>query len=128
MSEQFDNFAAQLKDAKGEERMTILHHMKDIIARYAEEHGYPVPQFILTKEEFLNTFKPEERAEIEHNLSLGYFLPGYYEKGKVYYCVEGCENFGKDVAETMAHEYAHADNAEFPENVNALTYAMEDTH
>ena len=108
--------------------MTILNQMKDIIARYAEKHGYPVPQFLLTREEFLNTIKPEDRAKWEEYLDKGFHSPGFYEKGKVYFFVEGCENFRADVAETMAHEYAHADNAEFPENVNALTYAVEDTH
>ena len=128
LSEAFDGLAAQLKTADGEERKRVLGEMRDGIARFAEENGYPVPEFLLTREDFLAAVPEKDRAKYVEWLDDGWHCPAYYEKGKVYYFVEGCDKFDKDVAETLAHEYTHADNAEFPENVNALTYALEDTH
>ena len=128
LSEAFDGLAAQLKTAEGEERKRVLGEMRDGIARFAEENGYPVPEFLLTRDDFLAAVPEKDRAKYVEWLDDGWHCPAYYEKGKVYYFVEGCDKFDKDVAETLAHEYTHADNAEFPENVNALTYALEDTH
>ena len=128
LSEAFDGLAAQLKTAEGEERKRVLGEMRDGIARFAEENGYPVPEFLLTREDFLAAVPEKDRAKYVEWLDDGWHCPAYYEKGKVYYFVEGCDKFDKDVAETLAHEYTHADNSEFPENVNALTYALEDTH
>ena len=128
LSEAFDGLAAQLKTADGEERKRVLGEMRDGIARFAEENGYPVPEFLLTREDFLAAVPEKDRAKYVEWLDDGWHCPAYYEKGKVYYFVEGCDKFDKDVAETLAHEYTHADNSEFPENVNALTYALEDTH
>ena len=124
----FDGLAAQLKTAEGEERARVLGEMRDGIARFAEENGYPVPEFLLTREDFLAAVPEKDRAKYVEWLDDGAHMPAYYTKGKVYVYVEGCETFDKDVNETLAHEYTHADNAEFPENVNALTYALEDTH
>lgn len=128
LSEAFDGLAAQLKTADGEERKRVLGEMRDGIARFAEENGYPVPEFLLTREDFLAAVPEKDRAKYVEWLDDGAHMPAYYTKGKVYVYVEGCETFDKDVNETLAHEYTHADNAEFPENVNALTYALEDTH
>ncbi len=128
LSEAFDGLAAQLKTAEGEERARVLGEMRDGIARFAEENGYPVPEFLLTREDFLAAVPEKDRAKYVEWLDDGAHMPAYYTKGKVYVYVEGCETFDKDVNETLAHEYTHADNAEFPENVNALTYALEDTH
>ncbi len=128
LSEAFDGLAAQLKTAEGEERKRVLGEMRDGIARFAEENGYPVQEFLLTREDFLAAVPEKDRAKYVEWLDDGAHMPAYYTKGKVYVYVEGCETFDKDVNETLAHEYTHADNAEFPENVNALTYALEDTH
>jgi site-specific DNA-cytosine methylase len=128
LSEAFDGLAAQLKTADGEERKRVLGEMRDGIARFAEENGYPVPEFLLTREDFLAAVPEKDRAKYVEMLEKGMRMPAYYENKKVYYFVEGCNNFDKDVAETLAHEYTHADNAEFPENVNAIVYAVEDTH
>ena len=128
LSEAFDGLAAQLKTADGEERKRVLGEMRDGIARFAEENGYPVPEFLLTREDFLAAVPEKDRAKYVEMLEKGMRMPAYYENKKVYYFVEGCDNFDKDVAETLAHEYTHADNAEFPENVNAIVYAVEDTH
>ena len=128
LSEAFDGLAAQLKTAEGEERKRVLGEMRDGIARFAEENGYPVPEFLLTREDFLAAVPEKDRAKYVEWLDDGAHMPAYYTKGKVYVYVEGCETFDKDVNETLAHEYTHADNVEFPENVNALTYALEDTH
>ena len=128
LSEAFDGLAAQLKTAEGEERARVLGEMRDGIARFAEENGYPVPEFLLTRDDFLAAVPEKDRAKYVEWLDDGAHMPAYYTKGKVYVYVEGCETFDKDVNETLAHEYTHADNAEFPENVNALTYALEDTH
>ena len=128
LSEAFDGLAAQLKTAEGEERKRVLGEMRDGIARFAEKNGYPVPEFLLTREDFLAAVPEKDRAKYVEWLDDGAHMPAYYTKGKVYVYVEGCETFDKDVNETLAHEYTHADNAEFPENVNALTYALEDTH
>ena len=128
LSEAFDGLAAQLKTADGEERKRVLGEMRDGIARFAEENGYPVPEFLLTRDDFLAAVPEKDRAKYVEWLDDGAHMPAYYTKGKVYVYVEGCETFDKDVNETLAHEYTHADNAEFPENVNALTYALEDTH
>ena len=128
LSEAFDGLAAQLKTAEGGERKRVLGEMRDGIARFAEENGYPVPEFLLTREDFLAAVPEKDRAKYVEWLDDGAHMPAYYTKGKVYVYVEGCETFDKDVNETLAHEYTHADNAEFPENVNALTYALEDTH
>ena len=128
LSEAFDGLAAQLKTADGEERKRVLGEMRDGIARFAEENGYHVPEFLLTREDFLAAVSEKDRAKYVEWLDDGAHMPAYYTKGKVYVYVEGCETFDKDVNETLAHEYTHADNAEFPENVNALTYALEDTH
>lgn len=128
LSEAFDGLAAQLKTAEGDERKRVLGEMRDGIARFAEENGYPVPEFLLTREDFLAAVPEKDRAKYVEWLDDGAHMPAYYTKGKVYVYVEGCETFDKDVNETLAHEYTHADNAEFPENVNALTYALEDTH
>lgn len=124
----FNELASNLKTAQGEERQRILGRMRDTITQYAEENGYPKPEFLLTEEEFLNA-APEKDLEIYKDLiSRGVHMPAYYEKGKVYFYIKGCEDFDRDVVETIAHEYTHADNAEFPECVNMLTYAIEDTH
>ena len=128
LSEAFDGLAAQLKTAEGGERKRVLGEMRDGIARFAEENGYPVPEFLLTREDFLAAVPEKDRAKYVEMLEKGMRMPAYYENKKVYYFVEGCDNFDKDVAETLAHEYTHADNAEFPENVNAIVYAVEDTH
>ena len=128
LSEAFDGLAAQLKTADGEKRKRVLGEMRDGIARFAEENGYPVPEFLLTREDFLAAVPEKDRAKYVEMLEKGMRMPAYYENKKVYYFVEGCDNFDKDVAETLAHEYTHADNAEFPENVNAIVYAVEDTH
>ena len=128
LSEAFDGLAAKLKSAEGEERMRVLGEMRDGIARFAEENGYPVPEFLLTREDFLAAVPEKDKVRVEQWLNDGWHCPAYYEKGKVYYFVEGCDNFDKDVLETLSHEYTHADNAEFPETVNALVYAVEDTH
>ena len=128
LSEAFDGLAAQLKTAEGDERKRVLGEMRDGIARFAEENGYHVPEFLLTREDFLAAVPEKDRAKYVEWLDDGAHMPAYYTKGKVYVYVEGCETFDKDVIETLAHEYTHADNAEFPENVNALTYALEDTH
>ena len=128
LSEAFDGLAAQLKTAEGEERKRVLGEMRDGIARFAEENGYPVPEFLLTRDDFLAAVPEKDRAKYVEMLEKGMRMPAYYENKKVYYFVEGCDNFDKDVAETLAHEYTHADNAEFPENVNAIVYAVEDTH
>ena len=128
LSEAFDGLAAQLKTAEGEERKRVLGEMRDGIARFAEENGYHVPEFLLTREDFLAAVPEKDRAKYVEMLEKGMRMPAYYENKKVYYFVEGCDNFDKDVAETLAHEYTHADNAEFPENVNAIVYAVEDTH
>ena len=128
LSEAFDGLAAQLKTTEGEERKRVLGEMRDGIARFAEENGYPVPEFLLTRDDFLAAVPEKDRAKYVEWLDDGAHMPAYYTKGKVYVYVEGCETFDKDVNETLAHEYTHADNAEFPENVNALTYALEDTH
>lgn len=128
LSEAFDGLAAKLKSADGEERMRVLGEMRDGIARFAEENGYPVPEFLLTREDFLAAVPEKDKVRVEQWLNDGWHCPAYYEKGKVYYFVEGCDNFDKDVLETLSHEYTHADNADFPENVNALVYAVEDTH
>ena len=128
LSEAFDGHAAQLKTAEGEERKRVLGEMRDGIARFAEENGYPVPEFLLTRDDFLAAVPEKDRAKYVEMLEKGMRMPAYYENKKVYYFVEGCDNFDKDVAETLAHEYTHADNAEFPENVNAIVYAVEDTH
>ena len=128
LREVFDGLAAKLKSAEGEERMRVLGEMRDGIARFAEENGYPVPEFLLTREDFLAAVPENDKARVEQWLNDGWHCPAYYEKGKVYYFVEGCDNFDKDILETLSHEYTHADNAEFPENVNALVYAVEDTH
>ena len=128
LSEAFDGLAAQLKTAEGDERKRVLGEMRDGIARFAEENGYPVPEFLLTREDFLAAVPEKDRAKYVEMLEKGMRMPAYYENKKVYYFVEGCDNFDKDVAETLAHEYTHADNAEFPENVNAIVYAVEDTH
>ena len=128
LSEAFDGLAAQLKTAEGDERKRVLGEMRDGIARFAEENGYPVPEFLLTRDDFLAAVPEKDRAKYVEWLDDGAHMPAYYTKGKVYVYVEGCETFDKDVNETLAHEYTHADNAEFPENVNALTYALEDTH
>ncbi len=128
LREAFDGLAAKLKSADGEERMRVLGEMRDGIARFAEENGYPVPEFLLTREDFLAAVPENDKARVEQWLNDGWHCPAYYEKGKVYYFVEGCDNFDKDVLETLSHEYTHADNSDFPENVNALVYAVEDTH
>ena len=128
LKEAFDGLAAQLKTAEGDERKRVLGEMRDGIARFAEENGYSVPEFLLTREDFLAAVPEKDRAKYVEWLDDGAHMPAYYTKGKVYVYVEGCETFDKDVNETLAHEYTHADNAEFPENVNALTYALEDTH
>ena len=128
LSEAFDGLAAQLKTAEGDERKRVLGEMRDGIARFAEENGYPVPEFLLTREDFLAAVPEKDRAKYVEMLEKGMRMPAYYENKKVYYFVEGCDNFDKDVAETLAHEYTHADNSEFPENVNAIVYAVEDTH
>ena len=128
LREAFDGLAAQLKTAEGDERKRVLGEMRDGIARFAEENGYPVPEFLLTREDFLAAVPEKDRAKYVEWIDDGAHMPAYYTKGKVYVYVEGCETFDKDVNETLAHEYTHADNAEFPENVNALTYALEDTH
>ena len=128
LSEAFDGLAAQLKTADGEERKRVLGEMRDGIARFAEENGYPVPEFLLTREDFLAAVPEKDRAKYVEWLDDGWHCPAYYENKKVYYFVEGCNNFDKDVAETLAHEYTHADNAEFSENVDAIVYAVEDTH
>ena len=128
LSEAFDGLAAQLKTAEGDERKRVLGEMRDGIARFAEENGYPVPEFLLTRDDFLAAVPEKDRAKYVEMLEKGMRMPAYYENKKVYYLVEGCDNFDKDVAETLAHEYTHADNAEFPENVNAIVYAVEDTH
>lgn len=128
LSEAFDGLASKLKSAEGEERMRVLGEMRDGIARFAEENGYPVPEFLLTREDFLAAVPEKDKVRVEQWLNDGWHCPAYYEKGKVYYFVEGCDNFDKDVLETLSHEYTHADNAEFPETVNALVYAIEDTH
>ena len=128
LSEAFDGLAAQLKTAEGDERKRVLGEMRDGIARFAEENGYPVPEFLLTRDDFLAAVPEKDRAKYVEMLEKGMRMPAYYENKKVYYFVEGCDNFDKDVAETLAHEYTHADNAEFPENVNAIVYAVEDTH
>ena len=128
LSEAFDGLAAQLKTADGEERKRVLGEMRDGIARFAEENGYPVPEFLLTREDFLAAVPEKDRAKYVEMLEKGMRMPAYYENKKVYYFVEGCDNFDKDVAETLAHEYTHADNAEFSENVDAIVYAVEDTH
>ena len=128
LSEAFDGLAAQLKTAEGEERKRVLGEMRDGIARFAEENGYLVPEFLPTREDFLAAVPEKDRAKYVEMLEKGMRMPAYYENKKVYYFVEGCDNFDKDVAETLAHEYTHADNAEFPENVNAIVYAVEDTH
>ena len=128
LSEAFDGLAAQLKTAEGEERVRVLGEMRDGIARFAEENGYPVPEFLLTREDFLAAVPEKDRAKYVEMLEKGMRMPAYYENKKVYYFVEGCNNFDKDVAETLAHEYTHADNAEFSENVDAIVYAVEDTH
>lgn len=127
LSEAFDGLAAKLKSAEGEERMRVLGEMRDGIARFAEENGYPVPEFLLTREDFFAAVPEKDKVRVEQWLNDGWHCPAYYEKGKVYYFVEGCDNFDKDVLETLSHEYTHADNAEFPETVNALVYAVEDT-
>ena len=128
LSEAFDGLAAQLKTAEGEERKRVLGEMRDGIARFAEENGYPVPEFLLTRDDFLAAVPEKDRAKYVEMLEKGMRMPAYYENKKVYYFVEGCDNFDKDVAETLAHEYTHADNAEFSENVDAIVYAVEDTH
>ena len=128
LANEFNALATELKTAEGEERMRVLGEMRDCIAHFAEENGYPVPEFLLTREDFLAAVPEKDRAKVEQWLDDGWHCPAYYEKGKVYYFVEGCDNFDKDVSETLSHEYTHADNAEYPENVNALTYAVEDTH
>ena len=128
LSEAFDGLAAQLKTAEGDERKRVLGEMRDGIARFAEENGYPVPEFLLTREDFLAAVPEKDRAKYVEWLDDGWHCPAYYENKKVYYFVEGCNNFDKDVAETLAHEYTHADNAEFSENVDAIVYAVEDTH
>ena len=128
LSEAFDGLAAQLKTADGEKRKRVLGEMRDGIARFAEENGYPVPEFLLTREDFLAAVPEKDRAKYVEMLEKGMRMPAYYENKKVYYFVEGCDNFDKDVAETLAHEYTHADNAEFSENVDAIVYAVEDTH
>jgi site-specific DNA-cytosine methylase len=128
LANEFDALATELNTAEGEERMRVLGEMRDCIAHFAEENGYPVPEFLLTREDFLAAVPEKDRAKVEQWLDDGWHCPAYYEKGKVYYFVEGCDNFDKDVSETLSHEYTHADNAEYPENVNALTYAVEDTH
>ena len=128
LREAFDGLAAQLNTAEGDERKRVLGEMRDGIARFAEENGYPVPEFLLTREDFLAAVPEKDRAKYVEWIDDGAHMPAYYTKGKVYVYVEGCETFDKDVNETLAHEYTHADNAEFPENVNALTYALEDTH
>lgn len=128
LREAFDGLAAKLKSADGEERMRVLGEMRDGIARFADENGYPVPEFLLTREDFLAAVPENDKARVEQWLNDGWHCPAYYEKGKVYYFVEGCDNFDKDILETLSHEYTHADNAEFPENVNALVYAVEDTY
>lgn len=128
LRETFDGLASKLKSAEGEERMRVLGEMRDGIARFAEENGYPVPEFLLTREDFLAAVPEKDKVRVEQWLNDGWHCPAYYEKGKVYYFVEGCDNFDKDVLETLSHEYTHADNAEFPETVNALVYAIEDTH
>mgnify|MGYP006987710768 CR=1 FL=1 len=128
LANEFNALATELNTAEGEERMRVLGEMRDCIAHFAEENGYPVPEFLLTREDFLAAVPEKDRAKVEQWLDDGWHCPAYYEKGKVYYFVEGCDNFDKDVSETLSHEYTHADNAEYPENVNALTYAVEDTH
>ena len=128
LANEFDALATELNTAEGEERMRVLGEMRNCIAHFAEENGYPVPEFLLTREDFLAAVPEKDRAKVEQWLDDGWHCPAYYEKGKVYYFVEGCDNFDKDVSETLSHEYTHADNAEYPENVNALTYAVEDTH
>jgi hypothetical protein len=121
LSEAFDGLAAQLKTAEGEERKRVLGEMRDGIARFAEENGYPVPEFLLTRDDFLAAVPEKDRAKYVEWLDDGWHCPAYYEKGKVYYFVEGCDKFDKDVAETLAHEYTHADNSEFPSNEGAAT-------
>ena len=128
LKESFEGLAASLKTAKGEEKMRVLGEMRDGIAQFAEENGYPRPEFLLTREDFLAAVPEKDRAKYVKWLDDGWHCPAYYENGKVYYFVEGCDNFDKDVSETLSHEYTHADNAEIPENVNALVYAVEDTH
>ena len=128
LANEFNALATELNTAEGEERMRVLGEMRDCIAHFAEENGYPVPEFLLTRGDFLAAVPEKDRAKVEQWLDDGWHCPAYYEKGKVYYFVEGCDNFDKDVSETLSHEYTHADNAEYPENVNALTYAVEDTH
>lgn len=128
LANEFNALATELNTAEGEERMRVLGEMRDYIAHFAEENGYPVPEFLLTREDFLAAVPEKDRTKVEQWLDDGWHCPAYYEKGKVYYFVEGCDNFDKDVSETLSHEYTHADNAEYPENVNALMYAVEDTH
>ena len=127
-TKQFNTFAEQLKTAQGDERITILKQMGDLIIKFAKENGYATPNLLLTRKNFLDAAKPEVRAELEDALNKGFHNPAYFENGKIYIFVEGCESFGKDVAEMLAHESTHADNIEFPENVNAITYAIEDEH
>ena len=108
-AEPFNSLAAEVKKATGKKKNSILGQMRDIIANFAKKNGYAEPVFHLTREDFLNAEKPERRAEIEENLNNGFHMPAYYKDGKLHVYVEGCENFGKDVVEALAHESTHAD-------------------
>ncbi len=117
----------QLKTAEGEERERILDSMEDYVKEYAREHGYDEPAILRTTKDMADAAKTEGDRSLIENIPEGRHLPGYYEDGKVYICLEQ----GTDSAmlrETFEHESVHADNANDPSRVEMLVASVEDTH
>ena len=127
IEEKFNSFVGQLKSAKGEERKRVLEQMRDIITQYAEENGYPVPEYWLTTEDYLNHASPKDREKLEKGLANGFYNPGTYRLAdhKVYIYVEGCNDFDRCVRMTLAHEYTHADNDEVQDGINTIVEAVK---
>ena len=127
IEEKFNSFVGQLKSAKGEERKRVLEQMRDIITQYSEENGYPVPEYWLTTEDYLNHASPKDREALKENLDKGYYNPGTYRLAdhKVYIYVEGCNDFDRCVRMTLAHEYTHADNNEVQDGINTIVEAVK---
>ena len=127
VKEKFNSFVGQLATTEGEERMHVLEQMRDIITQYAEENGYPVPEYWLTTEDYLNHASPKDRAKLEDGLANGYYNPGTYRLAdkKVYIYVEGCNDFDRCVRMTLAHEYTHADNDEVQDGIDTIVEAVK---
>ena len=128
LANEFNALATELNTAEGEERMRVLGEMRDAIAHFAEENGYEQPEFWLTREDYLNHFEPKDRERVEKALNNGWRNPATFvlKDKKVYFFVEGCQDFDKDVKEAFIHESTHADNANNSDKVETLVYAVKD--